>query len=284
MPTMLTGDRLRDAVLNQTLMRNGDAGCSEGVKYDFRLSNHILKAKFGRPIDASEVSSDQLFIEPGEMVFALSEERLNLPSNVMAELSPKRKLSHGGILVIGGFCIDPGYTGRLLIGLFNVSSTRFPLIPKKKVIAATFYELEGNELMGSLVPVAPVDDFPDELITTMQRYSPVAIQSVVELVERLKNDLVGLRDEIRSRDEWYRRFESSLERHDSQIGELISGLKAEKEARESGQDRLSTTLKDIEKILSWLKGAAWVLGILGTVIGGPLLVQWLARASGLAGS
>ncbi len=277
MPIMLTGVRLREAVQAETFIQRGDPLCAEGVKYDFRLSSRFLKAKFGRPIDAAEIPANELFIEPGEMVFALSEERLNLPPNVVAELSPKRKLSHSGILVIGGFCIDPGYQGRLVIGLFNFSSSRFALIPKKKVIAATFYELEDTELLEHTAPTAPVEDFPDELIATMQRYSPVAVQSVVDVVERVKADLVALRDEIRSRDDWYRRFESTQVRHDGQIGELIGGLKAEKEARQSGQDRLATALGNIEKILSWLKGAAWVIGILVVLVGGPLLVIWLAK-------
>src|SRR5579871_2932856 len=103
MSKMLTGERLNEAVTNQSFIQGGDPLCAEGVKYDFRLSERFLKAKFGRPINASEVPVDQLFVEPGEMVFALSEERLNLPSNVVAELSPKRKLSQSGIQVIGGF-------------------------------------------------------------------------------------------------------------------------------------------------------------------------------------
>ena len=138
MPTMVTGNELLQAVESKTFIIDGAASCAEGIKYDFRLSAHILKASFGGPIDASKLSVAEraaLAVEPGEMVFVLSEERLNLPMDMKAELSPKRKLSHAGILVLGGFCIDPGYQGPLLFGLYNFSSTRFPLLPGKKVIA-----------------------------------------------------------------------------------------------------------------------------------------------------
>ena len=59
------------------------------------------------------------FVEPGEVVFVLTEERLDLPRNMIAVLSQKRKLFNQGIQVLGGFCIDPLYRGKLLVGLYN---------------------------------------------------------------------------------------------------------------------------------------------------------------------
>ena len=102
MPKMVTGERLREAVERQTFIQGGDPICAEGVKYDFRLSARILKAKFGRPIDASLVAPDELFIEPGEMVFAMSEERLSLPANVVAELSPSESSATAGYWSLAG--------------------------------------------------------------------------------------------------------------------------------------------------------------------------------------
>src|SRR5437867_7125419 len=101
MPTLITGSELRAAVEKQTFIKNGRAGNAEDVKYDFRLSGEILKAKFGRPIDASQMSlveRTELVVEPGEVVFVLSVERLDLPVDMLAQLSPKRKMSQAGVL------------------------------------------------------------------------------------------------------------------------------------------------------------------------------------------
>src|SRR5258708_1894626 len=107
MAVMITGQDLRTMVTEGALIKNGDLSCAESIKYDFRLSQRILKAKFGRPMRADEVPDKQdLVVEPGEVVFVLSEERLTLPRDVIAQLSPKRKLSHAGILTLGGFMID----------------------------------------------------------------------------------------------------------------------------------------------------------------------------------
>jgi hypothetical protein len=186
------------------------------------------------------------------------------------------------VLAIGGFRIDPRYLGRLLIGLFNLSSTRFPLLPAKKAIAATFYELNKNEMADFPIPESALDDFPDDLVVVMQKYSPAAVQSVQESVEKLRAELDAIREDIRSHSEWYRRFEQSLEHHDRQIGQLLQGLSDEKDSRLAGEDKLGTTLAKIDRTLAWLKGAAWVAAGITTLVGVPVLVAWLLKILGVS--
>ena len=143
-----TGEKLRKAVEEATFIKGGDPACAEGIKYDFRMSSRVLKWKYGRSIDINklpEAEKAEMVIEPGEVVFVLTEETLELPIDIMAQLVPKRKLSHEGVLVLGGFCIDPLYSGKLLVGLYNFASSRFVLEPERKLIAAVFYQLEETE-------------------------------------------------------------------------------------------------------------------------------------------
>jgi deoxycytidine triphosphate deaminase len=281
MAKIVAQEVLREAVRQSSFIRDGHVDCVEGIKYDFRLGSRILKARFGRPVDAEKLSESEkrdLYVEPGEMVFALTEERLVLPPNMIAFLSPKRKLSHAGVLVIGGLCIDPGYEGRLLIGLYNFSSTRYPLRPGKKVIAATFHELEPSERPEALPHPASIEDFPDELVEVMQKYEPSSIPSLAEAMQKIKDELATLRTEILSHEEWYKRLKECLDRHDQQIGDLIRGLAAEKEAREKGQDVVAQAVMKIGQTLSWLKGAAWVATGLIALVAVPVVVAWLLKA------
>jgi len=278
MGRFLTEKELIEGLKPSGFIQNGDPQCAEGIKYDFRLSSQILKSSFKRPIDASRLSEREkgdLSIAPGEMIFVLSEERLNLPGNVVAHLSPKRKLSHAGVLAIGGFCVDPGYKGRLLIGLYNFSSTNFPLIPGKKVIAATFYELNHDEAIGAAHPEAAIEDFPEELIRMIASYEPMSIKSVADLVKQLSQELESLKTEIRSHEDWYKRFEQSLDLHNDQIGKLTTGLLAEKEARSKGEDAITSAINKLDGSLSWLRGAAWVLVGVVAMIAIPILLAWI---------
>src|SRR5437016_3624732 len=109
MARVITGEQLERAVRDQTFIKGGDPRCAEGVKYDFRVGTRVLKASVGQPIDMLSIPEAERFVDPGEVVFVLTQERLDLPRDMIAVLSQKRKLSHQGIQVLGGFCIDPLY-------------------------------------------------------------------------------------------------------------------------------------------------------------------------------
>jgi deoxycytidine triphosphate deaminase len=93
--TLVTGDRLRKAVEHETLIKGGE--------------------------------------DPGEAVFVLTQEHLELPANYIAILSPKRRLAHGGIIVLGGLSVDPLHSG-CHCGLASIISRlrRFPCMPVEK--------------------------------------------------------------------------------------------------------------------------------------------------------
>jgi deoxycytidine triphosphate deaminase len=277
MSTMVTGADLRSGIEQQTFVQGGDVRCAEGVKYDFRLSSRLLKAKWGRPVDMGDVPKEDLFVQPGEVVFVLSEERLNLSPDMVAILSPKRKLSHEGILSTGGLFIDPGYRGRLLVGLYNFSSSRWPIIAGKKLIAATFYKLSEVEQGDFPPPPPPLDDFPDELVKVISEYEPVAVQAVAAGLEKLR-ELVGqLQDKIRSSEDWVQRFQGFLDATNQQIqrvsqevGEVSRDLRVEVDSRRQGESVINKSVSDLAQTMTYAKGVmkavTWMFGIAMTFL------------------
>src|SRR5687767_3928808 len=106
MARLLSREELLSAISDATFIQKADQACTEGVNYDFRLSEQILKASFKQPVEASslpESDKDKLYIEPGELVFVLSMEWLALPANIMAQLTPKRSLTDAGVTAVGRF-------------------------------------------------------------------------------------------------------------------------------------------------------------------------------------
>lgn len=276
MATMITGRELKDAVLSRSLIQGGAENCIEGIKYDFRLSNHILKAKFGQPVDVTKFSQDQfleLIIEPNEVVFVLSEERLTLPINVVAQLSPKRKLSQSGVITMGGLAIDPGYNGKLLIGLLNISSTPFNLRPGKKLIAATFYKLDESEMVDVRACCESLDDFPDELVDVMQKYNPVGVKSIFDQFLKLQNEITAIKQELADNHDWRQR----LDRHDEQISNILRGLETEKQAREKGEDEFTKAITGLNRTFATIKGGAMVLYALLALLLLPVLYTYIPK-------
>lgn len=267
MAKILPENKIKEAIKNETFIFNAKEKNAEGVKYDFSLGSRVLKAKYKLPIDINELPEEEkkkIGVEPGEVVFVLTEERLKLPINMKAELIHKRKISHDGISTLGGLCIDPLYEGHLLVGLYNFSSDIFPLIPGKKLIAATFYELEKEEIGEFKKPSTVIDDFPDDLIRLMKRYSPISVQGLLEKMNELKIELINLKEKFQNREEWFERFEKNL---DSQF-KLI---KEEREARIEADEKFKTNLTAIIWKVGWLSGTIAILGSLAIGIAINLL-------------
>jgi deoxycytidine triphosphate deaminase len=84
---LITGERLGKAITSDGFIKDGSPTCVEGAKYDFRMSPLILKASFGSPVNIDKLPEDQragVKVEPGEVVFVRTIEKLELPNNIIA--------------------------------------------------------------------------------------------------------------------------------------------------------------------------------------------------------
>jgi deoxycytidine triphosphate deaminase len=274
--SLITGDKLRAALGPDGFIKDGNPTSVEGAKYDFRMSPLILKSSFSAPIHLDKLSEEQraqIRVEPGEVVFVRTIERLDLPKTITAVLSTKRKLSHQGIIALGGFCIDPLYKGPLFIGLYNFSSTPFPLQAGKKLIAALFYRLEGDELAEFSPPDSvPDDDFPDDLKNLIRNYKPVELKGLIESIGTIQSQLDALTVEVRDDRTWKRDFQEALERQTKQIDKLLEGLQDEKGIRKEEDAAIRTKLDSMSSIfttarLIWVIIWTLITLLLGGIVG-----------------
>lgn len=269
MLNILSNDELNGAINTHQIIENGSTKNCEGIKYDFRLGEKILKASFKRPVIYSELTmAEQALCEiaPGEVVFVMTEEKLCLPNNIFCQLSNKRKIGHGGIIVLGGLMIDPGYCGRLIFGLYNVSSSPYQLKPGRKLIAGVFYKTDTPNVSFP-VPEA-MEDFPDDLVDSMVKYEPFSPTNANTQLDLLKKQIDSLESRFEQDNEWKTTFKKGLDDVSDKLDKIADKLDTEVTVRQEGQTKL-------EKKLAVLRGIGLVIsGILG---GGlvSLLAMWL---------
>ena len=250
MPLLLTHQDLKSLVDEGELIANGSHKSIEGLKYDFRLGSSFLKAHFGRPMNFEELSGSdkaKAVIEPGEVVFVLTEESVKLPDDVMIVLSHKRKISHDGISILGGFCVDPGYEGYLLIGMHNFSSETFVLEPGRKLIAGLLYRLHEDE--GRISPKPdPIWSFPDDLVRMIKTYQPINLNNINDSVSTLRSELENLKADLRDDRKWREDIKSTIDR-------LVEGLDKEIQAREGQYNAIQDRIGTIETARAEARGA-----------------------------
>jgi deoxycytidine triphosphate deaminase len=283
---VISGKRLQDAVSNNVFLSGGDISNCDGIKYDFRLGDRILKSKYRVPINYSDIPVEKqgtdLVVSPGEMVFVMTKETLNLPKNIFSQLSPRRKMTEFGVITLGGLAIDPGYNGKLLFGLYNISSEDFKLIPNAKLAGAVFFELVDDELLPDYIPPKAVLDYSSNLIEKIVKYQPIGITTLEESIRKIEDQLEVFKkglsrntDAVDELEKLMHKTSRNIERISDDIGNLSNILKLEKEAREKGFISEAQAREKISKVIdtkiATLKGALWLATAVGTALVGILI-------------
>ncbi len=149
--------------------------------------------------------------------------------------------------------MDPLYEGRLLIGLYNLSSTQYPIIPGRKLIGAHFYLLNEDEKIGVTKPEMKIHGFSDELIRLMQSYKPVSAEALLQ--------------EFRSKDDWFDKLQDSMDRHEKNIDKILQGLEKEVDDRRNSDLILDKKVDGFQnEIKEYMKSAYRTAGIVGVSV------------------
>ena len=296
MANTLTGDKIKNLVEEGKVIENGSVNNCGSLKYDFTLSDEILKSDFNTPVHIKDLSIEErrkALIQPGEVVYVLTKEKVNLPSDMYMSLSANRGMSEYGVLTLGGFAVDPGYSGKLMFGLFNYSSTPFALMPGSKLIGGVFYQLSEDESVNIKEFEIPktINEFPARLISIISKYSPTGMTSMEESINTISKQIVAIKEEInRNKDELFSlrhlvqdtqeqtnrasktvkdlsesiiELTQSMKSLKSDVEGLKDGLKDEiqlrKDMRSDLDKQVEIVSKKVDKKLIFLQGAMWTL-------------------------
>jgi dUTPase len=272
---ILAENDLLSAIEMGTFITNGRKESCEGIKYDFTLSKMALTVESGRPRDI-EQTNEKVIIKPGEIAFVMTEESLDLPGNIYCQLSTKRKLSLDGILILGGLIIDPNYKGKLIFGLYNLSSRDYPLLPGRKLVAGVFYEVDKS---SDKVP-ASINNFPDELIKVVVDTKPNSINAINSVLEELRAEIQTIKSQFAHDDQWKKDFQNGLTDIQQLVKEMGEKLGKEietrqKETHELGREQtklmgMITPMAEDQKKYQIIKNI--LISILSAAVGGGIII------------
>ena len=273
---LITGKKLSDLIKKGEIIQNAKLENCEGIKYDLRISDRLLSGDYSSGVTISQLEykeQKQLHVEPGELVFLLTKEIIDLPENMIAMITFKRKMNHEGVLVLGGSVVDPLYNGRLLFGLYNFASEPFPIKPGKKITSIMFYQLSTNELDKFIKPEVRIDEFPDELLRNMAKYKPTGQQQLDQQIKDIKSTLDKLQDEFKQNERWIERFEDlvnkqteNVSNNAKQIDKLRESLAEESNNRKEAQKDFEKSTRDkLDKTNNFVIYIRVFLAVAGTV-------------------
>ena len=111
----------------------------EPATYDLRVGERAAVTTSSRPINLAEVK--MLTLEPGAMAILQSLEVLTLSSHIVGRIGPKSMLLRRGVIAATGPQIDPGFHGRLIVNLINLSPRTFVLRYGAPFLSVEFHYL-----------------------------------------------------------------------------------------------------------------------------------------------
>lgn len=274
MSKIIGAEKLEDLISDGNIIKNGSTECVDGIKYDFRLGPKFLKAYFGQTVDYNEFTTPEdrtkAVVEPGEVVFVLSKERLSLPNDIYIQLNPKRSLSQDGIELLGGLTVDPGYEGHLVFGLRNVAGRPYQLKPGTRIVGAHFFSLSEDEKIDVKNKPTTIDDFPQRLQDLIEKYEPVNPQNLAEELRELKSSFedkqIQLSKDVAMLKEQVSDFSKELEREavrreseTKQLNEKLQGVSNKLDSLSKDNIKHETQLETVQKSLDKIEEQTSIL-------------------------
>lgn len=160
----------------------------EPATYDLRVGDRAAVSTGSQAIDLRK--DTMLTIEPGAMAIVQSLEVLTLSPRLAGRLGPKTSLLRRGIFVATGPQIDPGFHGRIIVNLINLTSRSFVLRHSMPFLSVEFHYL-------SEAPDHPyTGDYQDRLGLTAEELNILYGYEGPNLAE-IYRGFAELRDNIR---------------------------------------------------------------------------------------
>lgn len=155
--------------------------CLMPASYDLRIGEEGFTLSAGRPIDI--VGEGMLKIQPGDFALAITHEKLRLPTNMVGRFGLRSVYARKGLLLTAGHHIDPGFEGKLVIGLVNFSAETITMPYLTPFCTLELERLSRHSSVPYQGPYQSQQHLTDEIIKTLpQEQFPLAVMLVRQLI------------------------------------------------------------------------------------------------------
>jgi dCTP deaminase len=162
-------------------IRNFSDQCLQPASYDLRIGEEGFTLLVGKVIPIQIEGS--LEIQPGDFALVMTHERLRLPTNMVGHFGLRSFYARKGLLLTSGPQVDPGFEGKLIVGLVNFSSQSVILHYLEKFCSLELHRLAKHAGTSYQGPYQGQEHITDKVINNIPKERfPLAVMLVRQLV------------------------------------------------------------------------------------------------------
>lgn len=114
--------------------------CLQPDSFDLRIGTVVAN---GRPV-ILQPRQYEYMLPPGEMAIVVTEEQVDIPTDMAGEVSPPNYMLNAGLLVLAAPHVDPGYQGPLTARVVNLLDKSYHLSASLHILTIRFYRLSAQ--------------------------------------------------------------------------------------------------------------------------------------------
>ncbi len=194
---ILTDCQIREAV------ESGDIGIEpfeekllQPASYDFRVGRQ--GATTSKKVITDIEKEGYLLLEPGDFAVVTVFERVKISPQHVARFGLRSKYARKGIIATTGTQIDPGFEGRLILGLTNLTPKQVILTFKEELVTLEFHRLEEPVEKPYSGPYQGIDELRPEDIAMIVQGEGMALSEVLTVLSTLNVAVATLSGEMKT--------------------------------------------------------------------------------------
>lgn len=171
-----------------------ERGQLQPASYDLRVGPEAATSSHREKINLAEKG----FIElaPSDFAIVVSEEKISLDNQHTARFGLRSKWARKGLVATTGAQIDPGFKGRLTVGLTNLTSKKISLSHMDDFLTVEFHRLNSPVEKTYSGPYQGKTSLDGEDIEAVLEREVMSISDITESLRSLTSNVASMEKSI----------------------------------------------------------------------------------------
>ncbi len=185
-----------------------DAKQIQAATYDLRVGDQGATTSTKRRVSIKETG--YISLQPGDFAVVMALEEIKIGSQYAARFGLRSKFARKGLIATTGPQIDPGYHGRLIIGLINLTPKSITLPYKDDFLSVEFHRLEEPASKPYDGPFQDVTELRPEEIEMITESEGMALSEVMIMLRSLSENVAALTHDVSTLTAEFRSFKWAI--------------------------------------------------------------------------